>query len=162
MEAVLWIVRTGSPWRDLPTHLGNWHTAFGASGIGVKPMFSRGHSTPSPISDMEYAMVDAAIVKAHRHDQGATGGVLQSLCVADCSPAERSFSGHLEEAGNESDLGGGATNLPRAFAARSSQAAGLRRGGYEGRLERSFSRSRSRSQTCGLSFQPRPPPPPPP
>ena len=28
MEAVLWIVLTGSPWRDLPTLFGNWSTAF--------------------------------------------------------------------------------------------------------------------------------------
>jgi transposase len=28
MEAVLWIVRTGSPWRDLPAHFGNWSTAY--------------------------------------------------------------------------------------------------------------------------------------
>ena len=28
IEAVLWIARTGSPWRDLPAHFGNWSTAF--------------------------------------------------------------------------------------------------------------------------------------
>jgi len=28
VEAVLWIVRTGSPWRDLPERFGNWSTAF--------------------------------------------------------------------------------------------------------------------------------------
>ena len=28
MEAVLWIARTGSPWRDLPAPFGNWSTAF--------------------------------------------------------------------------------------------------------------------------------------
>ncbi|GEO14612.1 hypothetical protein MAE02_23080 [Microvirga aerophila] len=28
IEAVLWIVRTGSPWRDLPAHFGNGSTAF--------------------------------------------------------------------------------------------------------------------------------------
>ena len=26
VEAVLWIVRTGSPWRDLPPAFGNWNT----------------------------------------------------------------------------------------------------------------------------------------
>ena len=31
--------------------------------------------TPSPVHpDMEYAMVDATIVKVHRHGQGAKGG----------------------------------------------------------------------------------------
>src|SRR6187397_2305963 len=28
VEAVLWIVRTGSPWRDLPPFFGNWNTVF--------------------------------------------------------------------------------------------------------------------------------------
>ena len=28
MEAILWIARTGSPWRDLPTEFGNWNTIF--------------------------------------------------------------------------------------------------------------------------------------
>lgn len=27
-DAVLWIARTGSPWRDLPQHFGAWHTAY--------------------------------------------------------------------------------------------------------------------------------------
>jgi putative transposase len=28
VEAVLWIVRTGSPWRDLPEVFGDWNSAF--------------------------------------------------------------------------------------------------------------------------------------
>lgn len=28
VEAVLWIVRTGSPWHDLPAFFGNWNTVF--------------------------------------------------------------------------------------------------------------------------------------
>ena len=28
VEAVLWIARTGSPWRDLPVSFGNWNTVF--------------------------------------------------------------------------------------------------------------------------------------
>jgi len=28
LEAVLWIARTGSPWRDLPEEFGNWNSVF--------------------------------------------------------------------------------------------------------------------------------------
>ena len=29
LEAMLWIARTGSPWRDLPVHFGKWQTVAG-------------------------------------------------------------------------------------------------------------------------------------
>lgn len=28
LEAVLWIARTGAPWRDLPEEFGNWHRVY--------------------------------------------------------------------------------------------------------------------------------------
>ena len=28
IEAVLWMARTGSPWRDLPEELGHWHRVY--------------------------------------------------------------------------------------------------------------------------------------
>jgi len=30
VEAVPWIVRTGAPWRDLPTAFGKWYSVWGA------------------------------------------------------------------------------------------------------------------------------------
>ena len=76
LEAVLWIVRTGSPWRDLPTAFGNWNTVFKRYRDWVKAdVFQWLFDAVSEETDMEYAMVDATIVKVHRHGQGAKGGL---------------------------------------------------------------------------------------
>lgn len=60
MEAVLWIVRTGSPWRDLPALFGNWSTAFRRfRDWREADVFKRIFDALSKEPDMEYAMVDA-------------------------------------------------------------------------------------------------------
>jgi transposase len=63
VEAVLWIARTGSPWRDLPAHFGNWNSVFKRYRDWVKAgVFTRLFEVCS-------------IVKVHRHGQGAKGGL---------------------------------------------------------------------------------------
>ena len=72
VEAVLWIMRTGSPWRDLPVELGHWHRTF--------VRFSRWRETGvwahvatalSGAADMEQLFIDSTIVRAHQHSAGA-------------------------------------------------------------------------------------------
>ena len=76
VEAILWIARTGSPWRDLPPCFGKWNTAYKRFRDWVKAgVFVRMFEAVSDDPDMEYAMVDATIVKVHRHGQGAKGGL---------------------------------------------------------------------------------------
>lgn len=76
LEAVLWIVRTGAPWRDLPTMFGKWNTVFKRYRDWVKAdVFPRLFQACSDEPDLEYAIVDATIVKVHRHGQGAKGGL---------------------------------------------------------------------------------------
>ena len=76
IEAILWIARTGSPWRDLPASFGAWNTVFKRYRDWVKAdVFKRLFDAVSGDPDMEYVMVDATIVKVHRHGQGAKGGL---------------------------------------------------------------------------------------
>ena len=55
---------------------GNWNTVFKRYRDWVKAdVFKRLFDACSDEPDMEYAMVDATIVKVHRHGQGAKGGL---------------------------------------------------------------------------------------
>jgi transposase len=75
VEGILWIVRTGSPWRDLPEVFGKWNMVFKRYRDWVKAgVFARLFEACSDEPDMEYAMIDATIIKVHRHGQGAKGG----------------------------------------------------------------------------------------
>ncbi len=55
---------------------GRWNTVFKRYRDWVKAdVFKRLFDAASDEPDMEYAMVDATIVKVHRHGQGAKGGL---------------------------------------------------------------------------------------
>jgi transposase len=78
LEAVLWRVRTGLPWRDLPTDFGNWNNVFKRFRRWVRAtVFDRIFAVLSGEPDFEYAMVDGTIVTAHQKASGAKGGTEQ-------------------------------------------------------------------------------------
>ena len=77
LEGVLWIVRTGAPWRDLPSELGNWQTIYGRYNRWAK----KGHLDKilellkqTKDRDDQWHCIDASVIGAHRHGAGAKGG----------------------------------------------------------------------------------------
>jgi transposase len=75
INAVFWILRTGAPWRDLPSDLGHWKN--------VQRRFCRWRDKRiweklleilinDP--DYEWLMIDASHCKVHPHAAGAKGG----------------------------------------------------------------------------------------
>jgi putative transposase len=72
VEAVLWIMRTGSPWRDLPEELGHWHRTFVRfSRWREKGVWERVATALRSEADKEYLFLDSRIVRAHEHAAGA-------------------------------------------------------------------------------------------
>jgi transposase len=75
LETVFWRVRTGSPWRDLPPGFGNWNSQFRRFRRWAKAgVFESLFKAMSNDPDLEYALVDGAIVQAHQKATGAKGG----------------------------------------------------------------------------------------
>ncbi|MBI5164788.1 MAG: IS5 family transposase [Magnetospirillum sp.] len=75
VEGVLWIVRTGSPWRDLPEAFGDWNSVFRRfSRWSRKGVWWRIFEAMSDDPDFEYLIIDSTIIRAHQHASGAKGG----------------------------------------------------------------------------------------
>jgi len=75
LEAVLWRIRTGSPWRDLPQGFGRWNSVFQRFRRWVRGgVFDRIFERVSEEPDFEYALIDGTIVTAHQKASGAKGG----------------------------------------------------------------------------------------
>jgi transposase len=75
VEAVFWILRTGAPWRDLPSEFGPWKTVFNRFDRWSKSgKWQRLLKALQVDVDPEWFSLDATIVRAHQHAAGAKGG----------------------------------------------------------------------------------------
>ena len=75
LEAVLWIARTGAPWRDLPESFGHWNTVFQRLRRWAKKgVFEQIFKVLSEDADFEYVLIDGTIVRVHQHGTGAKKG----------------------------------------------------------------------------------------
>ena len=74
VEGILYRMRTGCPWRDLPHHFGKWNSVY--------QQFNRWSANDKLMSlfktlvhepDLEWGFIDGSFVKAHQHSAGAAG-----------------------------------------------------------------------------------------
>jgi len=78
LNGMIWILRTGAPWRDMPERYGKWTTIYSRfqrwrkSGIWVK-MFAELQTALDVESnvDWEVHFIDSTTVRAHQHAAGA-------------------------------------------------------------------------------------------
>jgi transposase len=71
LDAVLWVAKTGAPWRDLPDRLGNWNSVYqrfarwARKGVWARVL----EALADP--DVEWLILDSTVVRAHPHAAGA-------------------------------------------------------------------------------------------
>ena len=71
IDAVLWIAKTGSPWRDLPVHLGAWAQVYQRFARWSEQGHFKALFLAFQEPDHEQLMVDSTSCKAHQASAGA-------------------------------------------------------------------------------------------
>jgi transposase len=110
INGILWILRTGSPWRALPERYGSWKTVssrfyrWQRAGMwaGILAELQRQADVKGDV-DWSLHFVDSTVVRAHQHAAGAKGGIHQPRpCDAAVAGTARKCTSALSEVANQS------------------------------------------------------------
>jgi transposase len=71
VDAVLWIAKTGAPWRDLPERFGNWNSMWRRFDRWARKGVWQKVFEVLQDPDMEWIILDSTIIRAHPHAAGA-------------------------------------------------------------------------------------------
>jgi transposase len=75
LNGMLWIAKTGSPWRDLPERFGPWQTVYSRFRLWSKnDVFQKLFDLLASDADLQDVSIDSTSCKAHQHAAGAKKG----------------------------------------------------------------------------------------
>jgi transposase len=75
MNAVMWRVRTGAPWRDIPDRYGSWKTVYNRfARWAARGVWERIFKELQVEIDDAGSLIDSTIVRAHQDAAGGKGG----------------------------------------------------------------------------------------
>jgi putative transposase len=75
VDAIVWLARTGTPWRDLSPCFGKWNSVWKRFRRWAKAgVWERIMAALVDDPDFESVIIDGTIIRAHQHAAGAKGG----------------------------------------------------------------------------------------
>jgi transposase len=74
INAVLWIAKTGVPWRDLPDRFGNWNSVWKRFDRWSRKGIWSGIMAALQEPDLDCLILDSTVIRAHQHAAGKKGG----------------------------------------------------------------------------------------
>jgi transposase len=83
ISGVLWLTRTGAPWRDLPRRYGNWKSVYNRfNNWSKRGVWERLFKELQVEPDVEGSILDGSILRAHQDVAGGKGGSNPMLWAA--------------------------------------------------------------------------------
>jgi transposase len=77
IEGILWVLRTGVGWRDLPADFGPWQSVYYCFRAWTRNgLWAALLKTLRAGADPEYLLIDSTAVRVHAHGAGPAGGQL--------------------------------------------------------------------------------------
>ena len=94
VNAVLWIAKTGAPWRDLPERFGRWGSVWKRFDRWAKKGVWKRVFAELQDPDLEWVILDSTVIRAHQHAAGAEekGASIRPWAVPGAASAPRSTS----------------------------------------------------------------------
>lgn len=82
LNAMVWLARSGAPWRDLPERFGPWQTVYSRFrkwlDDGILDNIFRVFALDAELEELS---LDSTIVRAHQHSAGAKKGAKKTKSV---------------------------------------------------------------------------------
>jgi transposase len=99
-DGILFRLKTGVPWRDLPERYGPWQTVYSRfrrwqrAGVWQRVLAAlQAEADAEGRLDWDLHFVDGSVVRAHQHAAGAKGGATRRSATAGAASPPRSTSG---------------------------------------------------------------------
>jgi transposase len=101
VNAILWRLATGVPWRDLPSRYGSWRTVYSRfrrwqqAGVWTRVLAAL-HAEADAKGQLDWALhfLDGTTVRAHQHAAGAKkGAAIRRLAAPAAASPPKSTSG---------------------------------------------------------------------
>lgn len=90
LNAVLWKVKTGAPWRDLPGWYGNWKTVYSRfRRWALAGHFQTLFEALQIDVDDNWNAIDSSYVRVHQHGTGGKGGLKITQSAAPVAETRR-------------------------------------------------------------------------
>ena len=92
IDAVIFLARTGVPWRDLPERFGNWKTVYNRfRNWSLRGVWQRIFDAVLTSEQDQFSLMDSSVVRVHQDGSGGRGGPKKTKSAARKKVSRRKY-----------------------------------------------------------------------